>query len=403
MRRYDIFMRRMLVVMALLSLMCTSSCIKDEALNKECDIESAWIEGTEYEKYFYYPNEMKKENISSAETNIVFTVRSLISLPTQIPLNLKITQGATVTPTIGSLQDFTKGPVTYTVTSEDGQWKRTYNVSFQEASLPATMYSFEHVETREEKNIMGPTNKMHFFYEVVSQEKSETSEETKLYCWATGNQGAALVMSNANPEDMPTYSVSNGYVNKGVCLTTRSTGAMGALMNEPIAAGNLFLGEFHVESVMKNPLKATQFGIPVSKDPMRITGYYKYKPGSKYTKGNKVILDRQDEASIYAVFYRNQTSTGEKYFLYGDDLESDEKLKDNPQVYKIARVSALPPTDEWTKFEMFFEGKDAPDDIVEAYGFNMALVFSSSKYGDQFEGAVGSRLYIDEVEVSYKK
>jgi len=30
-------------------------------------------------------------------------------------------------------------------------------------------------------------------------------------------------------------------------------------------------------------------------------------------------------------------------------------------------------------------------------------VFSSSKDGAQFEGAVGSTLYIDEVEISYEK
>ena len=72
-------------------------------------------------------------------------------------------------------------------------------------------------------------------------------------------------------------------------------------------------------------------------------------------------------------------------------------------VYKVARVAALPPTNEWTRFEMFFEGKDAPDEIVSSMGFNLALVFSSSKRGAQFEGAVGSTLYVDEIEVSYEK
>ena len=61
-----------------------ASCIKDEAMNKECDIESAWIEGVEYESYFYQKTEMRKETISSAETDIVFSVRSLLSLPTRI-------------------------------------------------------------------------------------------------------------------------------------------------------------------------------------------------------------------------------------------------------------------------------------------------------------------------------
>ena len=63
---------------------CMASCIKDEALNKECDIERAWIEGTEYENYFYQTTEMRKEKISSAETDIVFSVRSLLSQSQQL-------------------------------------------------------------------------------------------------------------------------------------------------------------------------------------------------------------------------------------------------------------------------------------------------------------------------------
>ncbi len=88
---------------------CMASCIKEEALNKECDIESAWIEGVEYEQFFYQTTEMRKDKISSAETDIVFSVRSLISLSTQIPINFKITEGATIEPANGSMQDFTKG------------------------------------------------------------------------------------------------------------------------------------------------------------------------------------------------------------------------------------------------------------------------------------------------------
>ena len=89
--------------------------------------------------------------------------------------------------------------------------------------------------------------------------------------------------------------------------------------------------------------------------------------------------------------------------LDGHAVEYLDKLMDNPQVYKVARVASLPPTDTWTRWEMIFEGKDAPNDIVQAQGFNLALVFSSSKDGAQFEGAIGSTLYIDEVEVSYEK
>ena len=376
---------------------CLASCIKDEAPNKECDIESAWVEGTEYEKYFYQTTEMRKEKVSSAETDIVFFVRSLISLSKQIPLNFKITDGATIEPANGSIQDFTNGAVVYTVTSEDGEWKRKYNVTFQEAPLPAQKYSFENVETRTEKTMLGGVNEMHIFYE-----NSATGEPN--YCWATGNPGSALTKNGAKPEEFPVYSTPDGKEGHGVCLTTQSAGALGEWMKKPIAAGSLFLGRFLVDFVMSDALKATRFGVPNGKEPVRITGWYKYKPGEKFTDLNmKVYPDRKDEASIYAVYYRNTDDKGESYTLDGHDVEDLDKVLENPQVYKVARVASLPATDTWTPWEMFFEGRDAPDDIIAAQGFNLALVLSSSKYGAQFEGAIGSTLYVDEIEVSYEK
>ena len=376
---------------------CLTSCIKDEAPSKECDIESAWVEGAEYEKYFYQTTEMRKEKVSSAETDIVFFVRSLISLSKQIPLNFKITDGATIEPANGSVQDFTNGPVVYTVTSEDGEWKRKYNVTFQEAPLPAQMFSFENVETRTEKTMLGGTNEMHIFYE-------QTASNEPNYCWATGNPGSALTMNGAKAEEFPVHSTQDGKVGRGVCLNTQSAGALGEWMKKPIAAGSLFLGRFLVDYVLTDALKATQFGMPNGKEPVRITGWYKYKPGEKFTdKDMKVYPDRTDEASIYAVYYRNTDDKGESYTLDGHDVEDLDKVMENPQVYKVARVASLSATDTWTPWEMFFEGRDAPDDIVAAQGFNLALVFSSSKYGAQFEGAIGSTLYVDEVEVSYEK
>ena len=373
-----------------------ASCIKDEALNKECDIESAWIEGKAYEDYFYKTTEMRKE-VSSAETDIVFSVRSLLSLSTQIPLNFKITDGATIEPANGSMQDFTKGPVVYNVTSEDGEWKRTYNVIFQETPLPAEKYSFEHVETLTEKTILGSTKEIHVFYELT-----ENNEPN--YCWATGNAGSALIMNGSKPEDFPVYSTPDGKVGRGVCLNTQSAGALGEWMKKPIAAGSLFLGKFMIDYVLTDALKSTQFGVPNGKEPVRITGWYKYKPGEKFTDMEmNEQTDRKDKANIYAVYYRNTDDKGESYTLDGHALEDIDMLFDNPQVYKVARVTSLPATDTWTQWEMFFEGRDAPDDIVAAQGFNLALVFSSSFWAAQFEGAIGSTLYVDEVEISYEK
>lgn len=375
---------------------CMISCIKDEAPNNECDIESAWVEGAELEKLFYKPADMRKENISSTETSITFVVRSMAMMPTEIPVNFKITDKACIEPASGSLQDFTKGPVTYTVTSEDGQWNRTYKVAFTEPILPKSKFSYENVDTLEGGFLV--LNKYHQFYEL-----NQNGEKQRF--WASGNAGFALsLFSGAGPKQFPTYMSENGFEGNGVRLKTMYAGDLGKGMGKPIAAGNLYLGRFMVEYAAMDPLKATEFGVQWDRDPVRITGYYKYKPGPEFTNVKmEVIPDRIDEASIYAVFYNNVDPNGNLYFLYGDDVADLDKIIDNPQVYKVARVSSLPPTDQWTRFEMFFEGRDVPEEAVANKNCNLAIVFSSSKSGAQFEGAIGSTLYIDEVEVSYEK
>ena len=375
---------------------CMISCIKDEAPNNECDIESAWVEGAELEKLFYKPADMRKENISSTETSITFIVRSMAMVPTEIPVNFKITDKASIEPASGSLQDFTKGPVTYTVTSEDGQWNRTYKVAFTEPILPKSKFSYENVDTLEGGFLV--LNKYHQFYEL-----NQNGEKQRF--WASGNAGFALsLFSGAGPKQFPTYMSENGFEGNGVRLKTMYAGDLGKGMGKPIAAGNLYLGRFMVEYAAMDPLKATEFGVQWDRDPVRITGYYKYKPGPEFTNVKmEVIPDRIDEASIYAVFYNNVDPNGNLYFLYGDDVADLDKIIDNPQVYKVARVSSLPPTDQWTRFEMFFEGRDVPEEAVANKNCNLAIVFSSSKNGAQFEGAIGSTLYIDEVEVSYEK
>lgn len=382
---------RKFVIAGFVSVVCCTllltSCIKDESANMECDILSAKVEGDAYVQYFYQPTQMVIDHVASNENDIVFTVRSLISLPKAIPVTFSLTPGATVSPANGSQQDFAAGPVTYTVTSEDGQWKRQYTVSFQEPTMPTYRFSFEHVETV--KGIGSGT--YHDFYEVDQQ-------GTRHNIWASGNPGASIIAAhNAQPESFPTFSTDEGYDGKGVCLNTQPTGMLGEMMGKPIAAGNLFLGKFNVNQVLLNPLKATEFGIPIDREPVRVTGYYKYRPGDEFTNKNKeVVPGRVDEASIYAVFYRNTDDNGNSVVIDGSDVFT------NPNILKIARVASLPATDEWRRFEMFFEGQDADPAVLASLGYNLTLVFSSSKDGDSFEGAIGSTLYVDEVEVMFE-
>lgn len=376
--------RDLALMTALLGSMALASCIKDEAKNTECDIESAWIEGEEYVAHFFQDTQMRIDNVPSSETQLTFTVRSLRKLPS-LPLHFKITPGATIEPASGSVHDFASGPVTYTVTSEDGAWQRQYTVAFKEPVLPVFKYSFEHFEAFQGIN----KNSYHVFYEV-----DDAGDRQNI--WASGNAGIALVNSEKGPDTYPTRSVADGFQSRGVCMSTQYAGDLGKMMNKPIAAGNLFLGRFIYEYVLRDPLKATEFGIPFDKDPVKVSGYYKYKPGEKFTdKKMNEVPGRTDEGNIYAVLYRNVDANGKEVKLFGDDVLS------SPTIVKKAEIGSLPPADQWTPFEIYFEG-DTPDpQLLAAMGYSLTLVFSSSKSGDTFEGAIGSTLYVDEVEITF--
>ena len=375
-----------------------SSCIRDEAPGMECDIEKMWVEGEDLEQFFYDANDMKRTVIST-ESDIDFFVRSVILMPKQVAVHFDLTPGATISPENGSVQDFSDGDVIYTVTAEDGRTTRVYRVGFREVSQAVTnrTNSFENYE---EVRYGSSEIFYHRFFE-LDKDGNKLSN-----IWASGNEGFCLSMisrvlsgQGATPEEFPTVSDSNGRTGRCVKLQTLSTGDMGKTTKRPIAAGNLFMGKFNITYAATNSLLATEMGVPFNREPLMVTGYYKYKRGADFTGADsKVIPGRQDEADIYAVLYRNKDDNGNAVMLNGGDVLT------SPYIVRKARVASLPETDEWTPFDMFFEG-DTPIDkvLLENLGYNLALVFSSSKSGATFEGAVGSTLYIDDVVLSVKE
>ena len=359
------------------------SCFKSEPQNMECDILEAWVEGENLDQYFSQKTDMRIENIPSSSDQVLFTVRQRSALPA-MAVHFKLTPGATVTPANGSTQDFSKGPIVYTVTSEDGKWHRTYQVDFREGVKPSNSYSFEDCE-------MSANNKYYvWFY--------KDDSGTKNYIWASGNEGFMIAKPNALPDEYPTVPDDNGIDGKCIRLTTRSTGSWGKTFKKPIAAGNFYLGAFDVSHALTNTLLCTQMGIPYTQEPVKITGYYKYTPGPVFTdKDFNELPDRIDVPSLYSVLYYNHDEAGNEIMLHGDDVLS------SPYIVRKAEVLSAPATDQWTKFEMTFQGTTPIDaKLLADRGYNLALVFSSSKTGDTFEGAVGSTLYIDKVEITFQ-
>lgn len=374
-----------ILLTACLTTLCLTltACTKPEPPNQECDILSAWVEGSEWAADFYQRSQMRIEEIPSNTSDITFMVRSTSAR--RMPVHFTLSQGATITPANGSVQDFSAGAVTYTVTSEDGAYSRRYTVAMRTPPNPINTYSFEHVDSVTLQNTT-----FHTFFDI------DANGDT-IRIWDSGNKGSATILGGQGPEAYPTRSIAEGYSGKGVCLTTLSAGSFGQLMHKPIAAGNLFIGEFDVNYVFDDPLESTVFGTPVNLAPTSIRGYYKYTPGATFTDAAGATVEgRTDEANIYAIFFRNEDENGNTVKITG------KNDKTSPYIVRRAQVTSMPPTTEWAPFELTFDDGAVDPQALANYGYSISIVFSSSKTGGTFEGAVGSTLIVDEVQVTYE-
>ena len=167
------------------------------------------------------------------------------------------------------------------------------------------------------------------------------------------------------------------------------------MFGSPIAAGNLFTGSFELN--FGDTGKSTHFGVPFRKTPLALVGYYKYKAGTKFTdKKLKEIKDRKDDFALYAVLF--ETGDGVEYLDGHNSLTSD-------RIVLKAELGDRKETDEWTRFTIPFkpvDGRTIDADKLKAGKYSLAIIMSSSKDGAKFEGAVGSTLYVDELELYSK-
>lgn len=389
-----------------------ASCIKDEPKNAEADIVSCIVLNADLQ-----PDTVNvRGNIKYTNDRIIIQASPRIKLGA-LALDVQLTPGATISPDPGKVADFSD-PREYTVTSENGQWQKTYTVSIDTFEMP-TNYRFEHYE-------LDGRGKYHIFFEMV-QGKDMTFHQ---YIWASGNGGYSLSGLPRLPEDYPTVSMAcmTGRVAR---LETRTTGDWGAALRMPIAAGNLFIGSFDASNAVIAPLKSTLFGLPFGKKPLKFTGKYCYKPGVSFVAGvNKNLkpnlISYADSCDIYAVLYDAEGL--ENGALNGDNVLTSKNIV---ALARVKDIVAMAPSEEllwepeFREFEVDFEyGTTTPvywpsfitrksdqtqdhkgilkpfdPERLEQYKYNLAVVFTSSKYGAYFCGALGSTLFVDNVNV----
>ena len=377
----------MLVVVTTVALgAISSSCFKEEPLNAECDIEKAWVHVDNVDEMFYNATDTLID-VLSTENKIVFTMRDDADVTALAP-QFTLTDGATITPANGSMHDFSKGPVNYTVTSQDGKWSRTYTVECNRVAHFITdvmNFDFEHYE-------LDPNNGNSYYIWHNTLPDGTLGND-----WASGNAGFKLSMKYALPDEYPTCVLADGYEGNGVLLITRSTGTLGQISKKPIAAGSLFLGKFNLSKAMTKPMEATEFGVPFTQKPLRLSGYYQYSPSSPFIDKNfNEYPDRIDAGDIYSVLYINHDDDGNPIVLYGDNVLSSDKI------VAVARVMNVNETNgQWIHFDVEFEyNQDIDLELLANRGYSLTIVFSSSIEGATFEGAIGSTLKVDKVQLT---
>lgn len=377
-----------MIAAALIGSSTLTSCFKDEPLNAECDIEQAYIHVDNPLGMFFQQTDTLVNVLSTAE-DINFVVRKTTDLTALAPI-FNLTPGATIYPDNGSEQDFSNGPIVYTTSSEDGQYKRNYRVNFI-FSKDMLEYNFDHFSL----NTNAPANKYYVWTDL-------DDEGNPLNNWATGNPGYRMAKGSAQPDEYPTTPWSEEGHETCVKLTTCETGKFGSDRKMPIAAGNLFLGEFDTKKALTanaagvKGVLATKFGLPIGSQPVSFSGFYKYKRGDVFTDKNNEVKDSKDYGSIYAVFYDNHDANGEPFVLHGDDVLSSD------QIISIANIGQIDDTPEWTAFNLNFKlhpGKAIDPVKLANRGYSLAIVSSSSINGATFEGAVGSTLWIDDFSI----
>jgi hypothetical protein len=365
------------MLLAILSVL--TSCIREEAPNAECDVLSV--------KWQNDQDSLLNGNVKITNNEIVFVVKKeadFKNMP-EPEITFGLTPGARIE------KDSTNRNANgifqyYTTYSEDGNWNKMYTAKF--IKLPPLdkdhVFHFEDFEPNS-------NNKYSIWYEINNQ-------GIRSDIWASGNAGYMFTGKGKTPDDFPTATSDKGFRGKCIRLRTCDTGSFGKMAGMPIAAGNIFIGEFHSENAMKKPLEATRFGLTIAPaEPVSLTGYYKYTPGEIFTdKAMKEQPEIRDTCAIYSVLY--EVDPVNMVTLDGSDVLSSDRI------VLIAEMQNPGEPDEWTEFEIPYipaNGKAFDKEKLERGEYAITVVASSSKRGAFFEGAVGSTLYVDELKINW--
>lgn len=197
--------------------------------------------------------------------------------------------------------------------------------------------------------------------------------------WGTGNPGAANFIGNL------TTATDESVKGKAALLETKD-----AIIK--LGAGNIFTGDFELEGL--NGL--LHFGRSFNSFPTSLRLYYKYTPATIDMIGDNV----GDLASL-----KGQTDMFQIYIALSDKIYEIHNDPKNRQLFN-PNDSGIIAYGEFTSSQSVTSYKQLEIPLEYRYTDRtpkyIIIVASSSKYGDYYIGGVGSKLWLDEMELVYE-
>ena len=212
--------------------------------------------------------------------------------------------------------------------------------------------------------------------------------------WDSGNHGSATLKQNVTTN-------STEYVHSGkysILLESKYPSMFGI---GRFAAGNVFAGKYLKTNGTDGILG---WGRPWQVAPKALKGYVKYSPVAidkidRVAPAGMFTQGEMDKGIIYVALLTDATSSynGESFPVIVDTKATQLFSKDLPNVLAYG--------------EIVFDGPTAGDGLIEfnipietlkpGTVSNIIVVATSSKGGDYFSGGVGSKMWLDDLELVY--
>lgn len=223
--------------------------------------------------------------------------------------------------------------------------------------------------------------------------------------WDTGNHGSATMDTNVTTPDLSIYHSGN----QSILLSSQKVGIeiLGNKVGK-FAAGNLFVGKYLKTDGTDGVLG---WGRPCISRPKALKVWVRYEPGTVDNGGSHIANGATDQGIIYIAVgdWTGQESEGETWPFIVKTKDASSLFSTDKDTYSGNGIIAY---GEKVFTEAYSDGGNLKELTIELDYDNFGgyerkpssiiIVASASKFGDYFEGAEGSKMWLDDMELIYE-